>query len=64
MLEEEGRFKFVLKYHEKGLRKNKQCKKIDPSCMKLINEKGGKKKKKTYKFVHPGSTLTTLLRAS
>lgn len=46
MLEEEGRFKFVLKYHEKGLRKNKQCKKIDPSCMKLINEKGGKKKKK------------------
>ena len=36
---EEVRSKFVLQYHEKGLRENKQCKKVDPGCMKLINEK-------------------------
>jgi hypothetical protein len=36
---EECRSKYVLQYHEKSLRENKQCKQIDPGCMKLINEK-------------------------
>ena len=41
--EEEGRSKFVLQYHEKGLRENKQCKKVDPGYMKMIEVRKTKK---------------------
>ena len=53
---EEGGSKFVLQYHEKNLHENKQCKKIEPGCIKMR-----KTNKIQVLILRLGSTSSTFL---